>query len=128
MTSQPNGRSISVASVDSKRLGPPSSRADASGGASRAGHRFHVIAAASSSQSSPISTPRAPLGKSRLCCVSAEGVSGPALVMSSSGAPPPRDIQATTNGRPPCAADSTAGRTPTKSRSAEGPRGGDRIA
>ncbi|MFC7590335.1 hypothetical protein ACFQYP_46545 [Nonomuraea antimicrobica] len=55
------------------------------------------------------------------------GDNGPALVMSSSGAPDPRDSQPMTNGRPRCAADSTAGSTVTKSHSADEHREGAAI-
>ncbi len=52
---------------------------------------------------------------------------GPAFVISSSGAPPPRDSQPITNGSPRCAALSTAGRTATKSASADLAHAGEGI-
>ncbi|GAB2937686.1 hypothetical protein ACFMQL_16950 [Nonomuraea fastidiosa] len=55
------------------------------------------------------------------------GDNGPALVISSRGAPDPRDNQPITNGRSRCAADNTAGSTVTKSHSADELREGAAI-
>ncbi len=146
-TTQPNGRDISVVRVDSNRVGcfgssGSGSRRPFSGGAWRPGHGVHTRSARSASQSSPISTPRAPPGNSSGCGPVGTtsigetaarrgdrgGVSGPALVISSSGAPDPRDNQPMTKGRSRCAADSTAGSTFTKSHSADDVREGAVIA
>src|SRR5690606_37381582 len=55
------------------------------------------------------------------------GESGPAFVISSSGAPEPRESQPMTNGLPRAAADSAAGSTVTKSHSADELREGAAI-
>src|SRR6266542_3387622 len=54
-------------------------------------------------------------------------ISGPVLLMSSSGAPPPRESQPITNRSPRWAALRAAGRTETKSSSAELARAGTGI-
>ena len=147
-TSQPNGRDMSVTSVDSNSVGrfgssgrSADSRRPPSGGACRPGHGVHTRSARSASHSSPICTPARAAGEEqRLRARPAPparrwprrgwrgGVSGPALVMSSSGAPEPRESQPMTNGRLRWAADSTAGSTVTKSHSADELREGAVIA
>ncbi len=124
MTSQPNRRPMSVTSVDSNRVGarlcsrPSLLSAGVSGGACRPGQDVHTMASSSPRHSSPMGTPRAPTGNS-----TPGGWPGaampPALVISSSGAPPPRESQPATKGWPRSAALSTAGSTATKSDSGE---------
>ena len=135
-TSQPNGLAIRVTSVDSNRVAGRGSwllsagPAVARGGACLPGHGAQTIRSSSLSQLSVAGVPRAPLGKSSPTDWPAgkAPASGPALVISSSGAPPPRESQPMTNGLSRRAAERIAGRIAMKSCSAELARPGEVIA